>query len=49
MSYPARIFLFKAKSKKITRRQWPRFGVFIVNFKYVSHFFLVLLLLTLDK
>ena len=48
MSYPARIFLFKAKSKKI-RRQWPRFGVFIVNFKYVSHFFLVLLLLTLDK
>ena len=30
------------------RRQWRRFGVFIVNFKYISHLDLVFLLLTLS-
>ena len=28
---------------------WLRSGVFIVNFEHISHFFLVLLLLTLNK
>ena len=28
---------------------WRRSGVFIVNFKHISHFFLVFLLLTLNK
>ena len=30
------------------RRQWGRSGVFIVNFKHISHFVLVFLLLTLN-
>ena len=29
------------------RRQWSRSGVFTVNFKHISHHFLVFLLLTL--
>ena len=33
----------------MTKRQWLRSGVFIVNFDYISHFFLVFLLLTLNK
>ena len=31
------------------RRHWSRSGVFIVNFKYVSHLFLGVLWLTLNK
>ena len=31
------------------RRQWCCTGVFIVNFEYISHLFLVFLLLTLNK
>ena len=31
------------------RRQWHRFGVFIVNFKHISHFVLLFLLLTLSR
>ena len=31
------------------RRHWRRFGVFNINFEHISHFFLVSLLLTLDK
>ena len=31
------------------RRQWRRSGVFIVNFEYISHLFLVFLLLTLSR
>ena len=30
------------------RRQWRRFGVFIVNFEYISHLVLVFLLLTFN-
>ena len=30
-------------------RQWSLSGVFIVNFEHISHFFLVFLLLTLNK
>ena len=30
-------------------RLWRRYGVFIVNFEYISHLFLVFLLLTLNK
>ena len=26
------------------RRQWRRYGVFIINFEHISHFFLVFLL-----
>ena len=31
------------------RRQWRRSGVFIVNFEYISNYFLVFLLLPLNK
>ena len=31
------------------RRQWRFSGVFIVNFEYISHFFLVFLLSSLNK
>ena len=31
--------------KTTERRQWQRFGVFIVNFEHISHLFLVFLLL----
>ena len=31
------------------RSQARRFGVFIVNFEYISHLFLVFLLMTLNK
>ena len=31
------------------QRQWPRSGVFIVNFEHISHFVLVFLLLTLRR
>ena len=30
------------------RRQWLRFGIFIVNFEHIPHLVLVLLLLTLS-
>ena len=31
------------------RRYWRRFGIFIVNFEYISHLVLVFLLLTLSR
>ena len=31
------------------RRQWHRFGVFIVKFEHISYLFLLFLLLTLRK
>ena len=31
------------------RRRWRRSGVFIVNFEHISHLFIMLLLLTLNK
>ena len=34
----------KLTTKTLERRQWCRFGVFIVNFEYISHLFLLLLL-----
>ena len=33
----------------LERRQWRRSGVFIVNFKHISHLALVFLLLTLKR
>ena len=37
----------KLTIKTPERRQWHRSGIFIVNFKYISHLVLVFLLLTL--
>ena len=39
----------KLTTKTSERRQWRRFGVFIVNFEHISRHFLVFLLLTLNK
>ena len=39
----------KLTIKTLERRQWRRCGVFIVNFKHISHLFLVFLMLTLSK
>ena len=39
----------KLTIKSTERRQWPRFGVFVVNFEHISHLFLVSLLFTLNK
>ena len=41
--------MFKVNNKTPERRHWRRSDVFIVNFEYISHFFLVFLLLTLNK
>ena len=38
--------LLKVKNKEPKRRHWRRYGVFIVNFKHISHLVLVFLLLT---
>ena len=38
----------KLTIKTPERRQWPRSGVFIVNFEYISHLVLLFLLLTLN-
>ena len=38
----------KLTIKTLERRHWRRSGVFIVNFKHISHFLLVCLLLTLN-
>ena len=38
----------KLTIKTPERRQWSRFGVFIVNFEHISHLVLVFLLLTLN-
>ena len=35
--------------KTLERRQWHRYGVFIVNFEHISHLFLKFLLLTLSR
>ena len=39
----------KVTVKAPERRQWQRFGVFIVNFEQISLFYLVFPLLTLNK
>ena len=39
----------KLTIKTPERRHWRRSGVLVVNFKYISHLFLVFLLLTLNK
>ena len=39
----------KLTIKTLERRQWCRSGVFIVNFKHISHLVLVFLLLTSSK
>ena len=39
----------KLTIKTLERRQWRLCGVFIVNFKHISHLFLVFLMLTLSK
>ena len=39
----------KSTTKTPERSQWRRSGIFIVNFEYISHFFLVFSLLTLNK
>ena len=40
--------MFEVNNKDTERRQWRRFGVFIVNFEHISNLALVLLLLTLN-
>ena len=39
----------KLTIKTPIRRQWRRSGVFIVNFKHISHLFLLFVLFTLSK
>ena len=39
----------KLTIKTPERRQWCCSGVFIVNLEYISHFFLVFLLVTFNK
>ena len=39
----------KLTTKTPERRHWRRFGVFIVNFEYISQLVLVFLLLTLNR
>ena len=41
--------MFKVNNKDTRQRQRRRFGDFIGNFEHISHLFLVLLLLTLNK
>ena len=41
--------MFKVKIKTPERRQARRSGVFIINFKHISHLFLMFLQLTLNK
>ena len=40
--------MFNVNNKDTERRQWRRFGIFIVNFEHISDFVLVFLLLTLN-
>ena len=57
---PAGNYMLKVNNRKTRTRceiyknkdqnnEWPRSGVFIVNFEYISHLVLVLLLLTLSR
>ena len=58
---PANIYLFKVNNRNTRKRceicskltiktpERRRFGVFFANFEHISHFFLVFLLLTLNK
>ena len=39
----------KLTMKTPERRQWRRSGVFIFNFEYILHIFLMLLLMNLNK
>ena len=40
--------MFKVNNKNTRRRHWRRSSVFIVKFEYVSHFFFVFLMITLN-
>ena len=40
--------MFKITIKTAERRQWPRSGVFIVNFEQIAHLVLLFLSLTLN-
>ena len=40
--------MFKINIKETGTRSWRHSGVFVVNFKHISHLFLVFLLLTLN-
>ena len=39
----------KDNDEKDVRRSWRHFGVFVVNFKHISHLFWVYLLMTSNK
>ena len=39
----------KVNINKPERLQWRHYDAFIVNFKYISHLFLVFLMLTLNR
>ena len=41
--------VFEVNNKNTERRQWRRSGVFIVNLEHIWHFFLVFLLLDLNR
>ena len=41
--------LFKVNNRDTDQRQWPRSGVFIINFEQISHFVLVLPLLNFNE
>ena len=43
------MFKVNNKNTKTWTKNWLRYGVFIVNSEYISHLFLVFLLLTLIK
>ena len=48
-SFPDNIYLSKVNNRNTRNSQRRRSGIFIVNFEYISHLFLVLLLLNLNK
>ena len=41
--------MLKVNNKNTKTKSWRRFGAFIVNFEHISHSFLMLLLLSLNK
>ena len=41
--------MFIVDNKITERRQWRRYGIFIVKFEHISHLVLVSLLLTLSR
>ena len=43
------MFKVNNKSSRTLERHWLRSGVFIIDFEHISHLFLVLLFLNLNK